>query len=302
MRSDVGRGALRTRALATACLVGLARTPRRVRRRRRRQRRSPGLERGPARHQAPGRVQGRRRQGASDPRKPRAQAGPAPRPLRTRRRPRPRSSAPRKIRPPDVHRVRASSVRASTMRASSSSARPTRRTPTHPPTTRPTSRDSTTCAARSNIVQAMQAAQSANDNLTPAQIKLRNKGYLVWRSCMIDRGWKIAEPVPDSQGRLFNFGSLRIAEPDRRRRPGRTCSRARTSSSARQSPRRSSAPAETVEHSNKGWACGGGSLSGSWRCSSWAAPSSISRRVVRARARSRCSSPRSRCRVTCATR
>ena len=63
-----------------------------------------------------------------------------------------------------------------------------------------------TCAARSQIVQALSAAQSANNNLTPAQIKLRNKGYLVWRSCMIDRGWKIAQPVPDSQGRLFSFG------------------------------------------------------------------------------------------------
>ena len=64
----------------------------------------------------------------------------------------------------------------------------------------------TTCAAQSNIQQALAASQAANDNLTPAQIKLRNKGYLVWRSCMIDRGWKIAEPVPDAQGRLFNFG------------------------------------------------------------------------------------------------
>jgi hypothetical protein len=64
----------------------------------------------------------------------------------------------------------------------------------------------TTCAARSNIQQALASAQSANDNLTPAQIKQRNKGYLVWRSCMIDRGWKIAKPVPDSQGRLFSFG------------------------------------------------------------------------------------------------
>lgn len=63
-----------------------------------------------------------------------------------------------------------------------------------------------TCAARSNIQAALAASQSANDNLTPAQIKLRNKGYLVWRSCMIDRGWKIATPVPDSQGRLFSFG------------------------------------------------------------------------------------------------
>lgn len=64
----------------------------------------------------------------------------------------------------------------------------------------------TTCAARSNIQAALAASQSANDNLTPAEIKTRNKGYLIWRSCMIDRGWKIAKPVPDSQGRLFAFG------------------------------------------------------------------------------------------------
>jgi len=63
-----------------------------------------------------------------------------------------------------------------------------------------------TCAAQSNIVQALQAAQSANENLTPAEIEQRNKGYLKWRSCMIDRGWKIPKPVPDSEGRLFNFG------------------------------------------------------------------------------------------------
>jgi hypothetical protein len=63
-----------------------------------------------------------------------------------------------------------------------------------------------TCAARSNIVEALKASQSANDNLSPAEIELRNKGYLKWRSCMIDRGWKIPKPVPDSQGRLFSFG------------------------------------------------------------------------------------------------
>jgi len=64
-----------------------------------------------------------------------------------------------------------------------------------------------TCAARSNIVQAMKASQSANDNLTPAEIKVRNKGYLKWRSCMIGRGWKIPEPTPDAQGRLFVFST-----------------------------------------------------------------------------------------------
>jgi hypothetical protein len=63
-----------------------------------------------------------------------------------------------------------------------------------------------TCAARSNIVQALQDSQAANQNLSPAEIQLRNKGYLKWRTCMIGRGWKIAKPTPDSQGRLFSFG------------------------------------------------------------------------------------------------
>lgn len=64
-----------------------------------------------------------------------------------------------------------------------------------------------TCAARSNVVQALQAAQSANDNLTAEEIRERNKAYLKWRKCMIGRGWKIAEPVPDEKGRLFSFGA-----------------------------------------------------------------------------------------------
>lgn len=63
-----------------------------------------------------------------------------------------------------------------------------------------------TCAARSNIVQALQAAQAEQDTLTPAQIKERNKGYLDWRDCMIKRGWGIPKPTPDSKGRLFAFG------------------------------------------------------------------------------------------------
>jgi len=65
----------------------------------------------------------------------------------------------------------------------------------------------TTCAARSNIVQAMKAQQAANDNLTPDQIKQRNQGYLTWRKCMIGRGWSVPEPVPDAQGRLFSFNT-----------------------------------------------------------------------------------------------
>jgi hypothetical protein len=64
-----------------------------------------------------------------------------------------------------------------------------------------------TCAARSNIVQALSAAQAEQDTLTPAQIKERNKGYLAWRECMIKRGWGIPKPTPDSKGRLFAFGT-----------------------------------------------------------------------------------------------
>jgi len=64
-----------------------------------------------------------------------------------------------------------------------------------------------TCAAKSGIVQALKDQQSAQDNLTPAQIKLQNKGYLKWRDCMIGRGWVIPEPKPDSKGRLFSFGA-----------------------------------------------------------------------------------------------
>jgi hypothetical protein len=64
-----------------------------------------------------------------------------------------------------------------------------------------------TCAARSNIVQALQAAQSEQDNLTPAEIKQRNKAYLKWRDCMVNRGWDIPKPTPDSKGRLFAFSA-----------------------------------------------------------------------------------------------
>lgn len=62
-----------------------------------------------------------------------------------------------------------------------------------------------TCAAKSNILQALKAAQSAQDDLTPAQVKSENKAYLRWRTCMISRGWKIPEPTPDQKGLLFSF-------------------------------------------------------------------------------------------------
>lgn len=64
-----------------------------------------------------------------------------------------------------------------------------------------------TCAAQSHILQAIKDFQTAQDNLTPAQIRQQNQGYLRWRTCMIGRGWTIPAPVPDSKGRLFSLGS-----------------------------------------------------------------------------------------------
>jgi hypothetical protein len=63
----------------------------------------------------------------------------------------------------------------------------------------------TTCAAKSKILQALKSAQSAQDNLTPAQVKAENKDYLLWRKCMIARGWGIPEPKPNQKGLLFSF-------------------------------------------------------------------------------------------------
>jgi len=63
----------------------------------------------------------------------------------------------------------------------------------------------TTCAAQSGIVQALKTFQTSQANLTPAQIKTQNEGFLRWRTCMIGLGWQIPVPKPDAQGRLFSF-------------------------------------------------------------------------------------------------
>jgi hypothetical protein len=63
-----------------------------------------------------------------------------------------------------------------------------------------------TCATKSNILQALKEAQSAQDNLTPAQVQKENKEYLKWRKCMIGRGWGIPQPTPNAKGLLFSFG------------------------------------------------------------------------------------------------
>ena len=62
------------------------------------------------------------------------------------------------------------------------------------------------CAARSNILQALKTVQSAQDNLTLAQVKKQNQQYLKWRTCMIGKGWGIPTPTPNAKGLLFSFG------------------------------------------------------------------------------------------------
>lgn len=64
-----------------------------------------------------------------------------------------------------------------------------------------------TCAAESKILQALTAEQTAQEDLTPAQVKKENQLYLKWRTCMIARGWGIPEPKPNTKGLLFSFGA-----------------------------------------------------------------------------------------------
>jgi len=63
-----------------------------------------------------------------------------------------------------------------------------------------------TCAAQSHIVQALKDFQTSQNNLTPKQIQQENQSFLLWRTCMIGRGWTIPQPTPDSKGRLFSVG------------------------------------------------------------------------------------------------
>jgi hypothetical protein len=80
----------------------------------------------------------------------------------------------------------------------------------------------TTCAARSDIVQALKAETSAQDNLTPKQVAQENKSYLKWRTCMIARGWVIPQPKPDAKGALFSFGGSGSGGPQLTPPPGQS--------------------------------------------------------------------------------
>jgi hypothetical protein len=62
------------------------------------------------------------------------------------------------------------------------------------------------CATSSNVVQAFQDYGSAQENRSPEAIAAYNFGLPVFRECMIGRGWKVGELVPDAKGAL-GFGT-----------------------------------------------------------------------------------------------
>jgi hypothetical protein len=75
-------------------------------------------------------------------------------------------------------------------------------------------KDLVTCATKSNILNALKAAQSSQNNLTLKQIQKENKQYLQWRKCMIGRGWGIPVPTPNAKGLLFSFGGAGGSPPN----------------------------------------------------------------------------------------
>lgn len=79
-----------------------------------------------------------------------------------------------------------------------------------------------TCAARSDIVQALNAEKTAQDDLTPKQVAQENRSYLKWRTCMIGRGWQIPQPTPDAKGALFSFGGSGGSGPQMTPPPGQS--------------------------------------------------------------------------------
>lgn len=71
------------------------------------------------------------------------------------------------------------------------------------------------CAARSDIQNKVAASQAAQANLTPEEIEEQNRAFLVFRDCMIGRGWIIPDPVPNENGLLFSLaGTQEWEAPD----------------------------------------------------------------------------------------
>lgn len=99
---------------------------------------------------------------------------------------------------------------------------PSRGNPNSPANNPQYIKDLVTCASKSNILNALKAAQTSQNNLTLAQIQKENKQYLQWRKCMIGRGWGIPQPTPNSKGLLFSFGGAGGGAPAFKPPPGQS--------------------------------------------------------------------------------
>lgn len=58
------------------------------------------------------------------------------------------------------------------------------------------------CNNETGIAEIMQEMQKENENLTPEQIEQRNVGFLAFRECAVELGWKWPEPTPNEDGLL----------------------------------------------------------------------------------------------------
>ena len=61
------------------------------------------------------------------------------------------------------------------------------------------------CATRSDIQNKIAAAQAAQAALTPEEVEEQNRSFLLFRDCMIGRGWGMPDPVPNESGLLFSL-------------------------------------------------------------------------------------------------
>lgn len=71
------------------------------------------------------------------------------------------------------------------------------------------------CATESDIQSAFQAFGEAEASLTPEDIAQRNFGLPVFKECMEDLGWEVADFVPDERGALqFGDEGTGLTPPD----------------------------------------------------------------------------------------
>lgn len=60
------------------------------------------------------------------------------------------------------------------------------------------------CAARSGVQEKLAEVDAARAEMTPEEVEEENRAFLLFRDCMVGRGWLILDPTPDENGLLFH--------------------------------------------------------------------------------------------------